>query len=70
MWAYATLDFYAIRLFEDMAELVIQRVSGFVNQGLANVAWAYAKVGHKHEELFRVVRRRGTCYVLVQALDL
>lgn len=55
VWAYATLDFYAIRLFEEMADIVIGRVGGFVNQGLANVLWAYAKVGHEHEELYRVV---------------
>lgn len=55
VWAFASLDYYAVRLFEDMAEIVIARTPGFVNQGLVNILWAYAKVGHKHEEMFDVV---------------
>ena len=40
------------RLFSMLAAAAEQRMRDFNSQGVANTAWAFAKVGHNKERLF------------------
>lgn len=51
--------YYNARFLEVCAEAVVSRISEFNGQALANLAWAYEKLGFYHQGLLESVARQA-----------